>query len=211
MIASQTGEFTSAVSSSTPCHEVDVKHIAFKIDPELKDMFKLSTAELSAILKAVNDKRDELESRKNPPAGYKLIIMDYQRGSNAIEVVLEAIWGSEPGQALEVPKNPAGCGLCKATGQMTGYEKGATTHARVIKSREGNPLAITNDHYDHFFLAPLEVQVDLVKTAIAVIFLSDPESSRHDVKIHIGKAGHQTAGHLHAHAAGAYGRECIKA
>lgn len=204
-------EFTSAVSSVTPCREIDSKHISFTIDPKLKDMFLLSTEEISAMLKAVNDKRDELEKRKNPPAGYKLMISDYQRGSTTIEVDLEAIGEREPGQEMDIPKNPAGCGICKAEGQMEGYEKAATTHARVIKSREGNPLTITNDHYDHLFLAPLEVQADLVKTAIGVILISDPKSTRHDVKIHVGKAGHQTAGHLHAHAAGAYGREGRKA
>ena len=68
----------------------------------------------------------------------------------------------------------------------------------AITSLNHQILIIPAEHYDHFFATPFDIQVIIIKNALAIRNAQKNTTLKKPLEFHCGAAAGQTVFHLHA-------------
>lgn len=178
----------------------------------VNSFYDLRKGQLIPIFQKAIEIFNQKEQSKSPAAGYEFYIRMIS-SKRPLEFELNLIGGRKEGTPLEMPQIKGGidCAMCNNKTPMEGYGVAGLAASLVIKSLEGNPLAISSrgiseKHAQHAFeLNPEELE-DITLSAIKALKIrTGGTSTRSQIAFHVGTVGHQTFPHAHAHVTTALG------
>ena len=173
----------------------------------MKSIFDCTQEQIKLLTESVQQEQAKLERKARPPAGYELHCVNYDPASpNDVEVYLEACEEREVGSKMEFPPEKVPCPFDNIdSNKLFPCEQPTDGLSLVLKSKQGKPVVISKTHYTHWFEAPGDVQVSMLKASRnAAIWLSqklERESGGYShLRVHVAKKGHQNGvAHVHMH------------